>query len=152
MKAMFMRILLVCLICSFSVGRIFAGPFSDDLGRCLVVMADENDKKNLVNWIVRIITVHPDIEQKIGRVYTEIQKTRADLDAAEIVTKLLVERCPTEFTAALKYERAAALETAFTVLGRAAMQELMQDPSVQESSQEFIKYVDPEKWSDMVGN
>ena len=125
----------------------FAGPFTDNLSRCLVVSTDQSDRNTLANWVFRVMAEHPNIKRKIGDVYPEIQKIRADLDVAEIFTKLLIERCPTEAKEALLYEEEIAFQTAFEVLGKVAMQELMSDPAVAGEVEKFTKYIDMEAWT-----
>ena len=133
------------LILCFSPAH--AGPFTDNLSRCLVVSADESDRSALIYWVFRIIAEHPDIKNEIGNVFSEIQKTRSDLDVAEIFTKLVVDKCPSETREAWQYEQELALQAAFEVLGKVAMQELMTHPVVNAEAEKFAEYLDEGKLS-----
>ena len=75
---------------------LFAGPFTDNLSRCLVRSTSDGDIKKLVNWIFRVVMDHPHTKNNVGSVYSPTQKTKADNHAAEIFTTLLTETCREE--------------------------------------------------------
>ena len=134
-------VILMFLNCS-----LFAGPFTDNLSRCLVRSTSDGDIKKLVNWIFRVVADHPHIKNNVGSVYSPTQKTKADVHAAEIFTTLLTETCREEAQEALKYEREIALFKSFETLGQVAMSKMMSDRNVMQSSQEFEKYMDLNKF------
>ena len=134
------------LILIFLNGNIVAGPFTDNLSRCLVRSTSDGDIKKLVNWIFRVVADHPHIKNNVGNVYSQTQKTKADVHAAEIFTTLLTETCKGEAQEALKYEREIALFKSFETLGQVAMTKMMTDRNVMKSSQEFEKYLDLQKF------
>ena len=125
-------VILLFLNCS-----LFAGPFTDNLSRCLVRSTSDGDIKKLVNWIFRVVTDHPHIKNNVGSVYSPTQKTKADVHAAEIFTTLLTETCREEAREALKYEKEIALFKSFETLGQVAMSKMMSDRNVMQSSQDL---------------
>ena len=116
--------------------KVSAGPFTDNLTRCIVVSTSDDDYKKLVNWIFRVVSEHPHIKSNVGDVYSKIQKIKADVNLAEIFTKLLTRRCKTEAIQAFKYEQDIALFESFKMLGEISMQKLMEDPAVSKSVEE----------------
>ena len=147
---MIKRISTVFFVLALFFSPAHAGPFTDNLSRCLVVSADEIDRNALIHWVFRIIAEHPDIKNKTGNVFSESQKTRSDLDVAEVFTKLLVDKCPSETREAWQYEQELALQVAFGVLGKVAMQELMTHPVVNVEAEKFTKYLDEDKLSQVM--
>ncbi len=64
---------------------------------------------------------------------------------AEIVTKLLAEKCRNETAAAVKYEGDKSLEEAFGLLGRVAMSGIMTDDKVNKALGRYSQYIDEEE-------
>ena len=122
--------------------KVSAGPFTDNLTRCILVSTDEDDYTKLVNWIFRVVAEHPDIKSDVGDVYSKNQKIMADVNLAEVFTKLLTRECRTESIQAFKYEQDIALFESFKMLGEISMQKMMEDPAVSKSVEEFTKYMD----------
>ena len=141
-------LVLIILVSVFS-NKTFAGPFTDSLSKCIVLSTSDSEHSKLVNWIFRVVSEHPDIK---GSVYSENQKTMADVNTAEIFTDLLTERCKKEAYEAIKFEGEEALENSFNMLGEVAMQKMMEDRKVLESIQNFIKYIDYEKFEYIFGD
>tara|TARA_B100001059_G_C17259390_1_gene298165 strand:- start:5 stop:451 length:447 start_codon:yes stop_codon:yes gene_type:complete len=133
--------LLLIFVVIFS-NKVSAGPFTDNLTRCILVSTDEDDYTKLVNWIFRVVAEHPDIKSDVGDVYSKNQKIMADVNLAEVFTKLLTKRCKTESIQAFKYEQDIALFESFKILGEISMQKMMADPAVSKSVEEFTKYMD----------
>ena len=80
------------------------------------------------------------------------QKVKADVYAAEIFTDLLTKKCKNETYEAIKYEGDIAIENAFSSLGEVAMLKMLQNESVIKNSEEFLKYVDFEKFEELFGD
>ena len=122
--------------------KVSAGPFTDNLTRCILVSTSDDDYTKLVNWIFRVVAEHPDIKSDVGDVYSKNQKIMADVNLAEVFTKLLTRECRTESIQAFKYEQDIALFESFKMLGEISMQKMMEDPAVSKSVEEFTKYMD----------
>ena len=133
--------LLLIFVVIFS-NKVSAGPFTDSLTRCILVSTGEDDYTKLVNWIFRVVAEHPDIKSDVGDVYSKNQKIMADVNLAEVFTKLLTRECRTESIQAFKYEQDIALFESFKMLGEISMQKMMEDPAVSKSVEEFTKYMD----------
>ena len=114
-------------------------PFTNNLTTCLVRSTSEDDKTILINWILSIVSEHPDVDSVT---LSERQKTIIDVKVADLLVQLLVKRCRPEFQEAQKYEGDSSLEASFAVLGEIAMNGLMGDNKVNEASERFLKYVD----------
>ena len=124
-----------------------AGVYADDLAKCLVSSTTENDRIELVRWMFSAASLHPAVEP-ISSV------TAADLDAAnktiaDLVVKLLTDSCRAETKDALKYEGSTTLETAFTVLGQVAGQELFSSPEVAAALAGLEHHMDAEKLGEL---
>lgn len=120
-----------------------AGPYGDDLAKCLVDKTSDGDKTTLVKWFFAMAALHPDV-QSISAV-TPQQRDGLNHDVAEIFQRLLTESCKAEAKKAMKYEQQTALESSFGVLGQVAAQGLFTDPGVEASMGEFTKYMDEQK-------
>ncbi len=64
---------------------------------------------------------------------------------AALVTRLLSVDCLAQARTAIKLEGSAAFGSAFKSLGELAMQEVMNNPSVNASIGEYMKYLDQQK-------
>ena len=132
--------------------KSIAGPFTDTLSRCIVISTTANEQTKLVNWVFRWVSDHPELKSELGNVYTDSQKIKADVYAAEIFTELLTKRCKNETYEALKYEGDIAIEIAFSSLGQVAMLKMLQDKTVIENSEKFTKYVDFKIFEELFGD
>ena len=120
-----------------------AGPYGDDLAKCLVDKSSDADKTTLVKWFFAMAALHLDV-RSISAVTAE-QRDGFNREVAEIFQRLLTESCKGEAKKAMKYEPQTALESSFGVLGQVAAQGLFSDPGVEGSMGEFVKYMDEEK-------
>lgn len=105
-----------------------AGPFTDDLARCLVRATTEGERVDLVRWIVAAITVHPGVKGMVG--ISDNRRTAETKQAADLFGELVAVRCKNETRDAINFEGESAFEAAFAVLGEVAMQTLMGDAAV----------------------
>src|SRR5262245_65212377 len=95
--------------------KVAAGPYADDLSRCLVGATSAEDKNTLVKWVFSIAALHP----ALGSVsaVTDAQRTRTDRDVAALFESLLTERCKKQTQSAVRYEGEKTIGVAFEVLG-----------------------------------
>src|SRR3954465_8904754 len=100
---------------------LHAGPYSDDMGRCLVSATSAKDKTDLVRWIFANAALHPDV----GNISAVTPKEREAINrmAGGLVERLLTDTCRKQTQEALRYEGQIALQLSFQVLGQVAMQE-----------------------------
>lgn len=106
-----------------------AGPYSDDLAKCLVASTSSDDRVALVRWMFTSFAAHPDVAPLSAA--TTAQVDAIDTQVGAIFTRLLTQSCREQTQAALRYEGSAAIETAFQVLGQVAAKELGTNPAVQ---------------------
>tara|TARA_A100001035_G_scaffold242318_1_gene208743 strand:+ start:614 stop:1063 length:450 start_codon:yes stop_codon:yes gene_type:complete len=122
---------------------IFAGPFLDDMSRCLVTASSSQDNILLGRWLVRVYGEHGGSNDLTN--LSDYKKKQIDKDMALLFTRLLSEDCKEETKKALKFEGDAVMFNAFRVLGEAAGQELIDDKSVSKAINKFTEYIDYEK-------
>ena len=139
--------IVVFLLSGFSTGTVVAGPYTNELGNCLIISTDKTDKKRLVTWIFRVLAEHPDLKKDLGEVFSSKQKIVTDVQAADLLTDLLTKRCRREAILAMKYEPDTALNSSFKTLGEVAASSLMSHPEVSESTSSYVQYIDMDKLS-----
>ncbi|MHB1092723.1 hypothetical protein [Thiobacillus sp.] len=133
----------ILLALALNVGAAQAGPYSDDLARCLVESTTVADKNALVKWMFATAALHPAVKS-IASV-TDAERTRSTRSTAELFEKLLTGSCRKQAQQAVKYEGATALQTGFQILGQVAARELFADPNVAHGLVELEKYIDSPK-------
>ncbi len=126
-----------------------AGPYGDDLSKCLVNASSPEDKQGLVQWIFFAIALNPNTEP-YAKVTPE-QRTQTDKRMAQLLEKLLTESCVKEAKLAIQYEGNAALQEAFGVLGRVATTEIFNNPQVSAGADKFVQYLDTNKIDAAIG-
>ena len=122
---------------------ILAGPFEDDMSRCLVLATSSKDNSLLGRWLVRVYGEHSDSKDLTN--LSAYKKEVIDRDVARLFTRLLSEDCKVETQKALKFEGDGVMFNAFRVLGEVAGKELIEDKNVSKAINKFSEYVDYEK-------
>jgi len=140
MKNMGVPLLLLALS---TVGPAHAGPYSDDLGKCLVASTTLADKGALVKWMFATAALHPAVKS-IASV-TPAERSGFNRDTARLFERLVTESCKAQTRQALQYEGAAALQVAFQLLGQVAARELFSDPAVAGGMAELEQHFDKQK-------
>jgi hypothetical protein len=120
-----------------------AGPYADDMAKCLVKSTSPTDRSDLVKWLFASAVMHPEI-RPIASVSQE-QRDGLNRTTARLFERLLTESCRAETQNAIKYEGPATFEASFNVLGQVAGRELFSDPSVAQSISGLMHYVDKSK-------
>jgi hypothetical protein len=138
------RLALVALLLSVGLAApAHAGPYGDDLAKCLVEKSSDADKTTLIKWFFAMAASHPDV-RSIAAITAE-QRDGLNRNVAQIFQTLLTDTCRDETKKAMKYEPQTAIQSSFSVLGQVAAQGLFSDAGVAESLGEFTKFVDEEK-------
>lgn len=120
-----------------------AGSATDALGTCLSDNTTGKERKDLARWVFIGMSSHPDM-QALSRV-TERNREELDRMMAAIVTRLMTENCHSQARVAMEKDGAVSLQVAFGAIGKLAMQELMSNPSVNASFDNYAKYLDTKK-------
>ncbi len=76
---------------------------------------------------------------------TSAERDALDRKTGELFTRLLTVDCKEQTKQAMLYDGSAALQSAFSVLGRSAMMGLMGDPNVAKGMSGLDKYLDSQK-------
>ena len=120
-----------------------AGPFADDMAKCLVNSTSPEDRTVLVKWIFSVIALHPDL----SAMSSISAKQRDDLSrsAGALFQRLLVDSCRSQTQQALQNEGQQTIQYAFQILGQVATTGLFSDPHVAEGTKDLTKYLDEEK-------
>jgi hypothetical protein len=120
-----------------------AGPYADELAKCLVRSTTASEKNTLIKWIFAAAALHPEVKG-ISSV-TEAQREELSKSIGKMVERLLGDSCKAETQDAMKYEGPSVFQSAFTVLGQVASVGLFTDPNVSAYMSEFLKYFDKSK-------
>ena len=130
-------------VCGLSISPAHAGPYSDDLAKCLVESTTTSDKNALVKWMFAMAVLHPAVKSIAS--ITEAERTQSSRGTAQLFERLLTESCRTQTQQAVKYEGAAALQTGFQMLGQVAARELFADPNVARGLADLENHIDSQK-------
>ena len=130
-------------------GAAIAGPAADALGACMADSTTGKERKTLARWIFLAMAAHPELRDLASS--TEQARDQTDAAVGGIVTKLLADSCAVQAREAIKLESGAGLESAFGVLGKLAMRELMSDDAVKASISGFEKYIDKQRLDASLG-
>src|SRR3970040_361951 len=109
----------------------FAGPYSDEMAKCLVASTSEADKNFLVKWMFAAAALHPAVKS-ISSI--------SDAQRNELNVKT-----------AIKYEGQSTIESAFQVLGQVAARGLFSDPNVNGFIAQLGNHIDKQKMESVIG-
>ena len=138
-----MKRLLLCVSLAAGTFAVHAQPTVDELSKCLAENTTGRDRKDLAKWIFVAMAAHPDMKAVAN--IAASAPTDSSRTAGLLFTKLIAESCPDQTKAAIAAVGPVALQSAFTVLGQLAMQELVADKDVAAGMGLLQKYVDSEK-------
>ena len=122
---------------------IFAGPFGDEMAKCLVTSTSNRDRTKIIKWMFRVYGEHPEVSYIVD--LSDREKKVIDKDIADVFTRLLSEDCVDETKKALDYEGDNVMFTAFETLGQVAAQGFNVNPSVERSINKFTELIEYEK-------
>jgi hypothetical protein len=117
-----------------------AGPYADDLSKCLVSSTTKADRVELVRWMFAAMGSHPAV--KTMATVTPEQLDKANQSIATLITQLLTKTCADQAQKAVQYEGPATVQMSFQLLGQVAATELFADPAVMNAMKGLSKYVD----------
>ena len=145
------KMLIAALAVASALGSVpaAAGPYSDDLSKCLVRSTGEAEKRTLVKWIFAAVALHPEVAD-IASV-TPAQRAEMTRNTAKIFEKLLADSCRTEVQQAVQYEGPQTIGSSFQVLGQVAARELFSNPNVAANMADLSKYIDQKRIADAMG-
>lgn len=130
-------------------GSAVAGPYADDMAKCLVKSASPADRTLLVKWIFSVISLHPDLAPMSS--ITPQQRGAITKSAGELFQRLLLESCRSETQEAIQNEGSETIQYAFQVLGQVATRGLFTDPHVAEGMTALGTQLDAQKLKTLLG-
>ncbi len=122
---------------------VLAGPYSDEMAKCLVKSTSEADKNSLVKWMFAAAALHPAVKS-IASV-SDAQRGELNKSTAKLFERLITESCRAEAQEAVKYEGPSTIDAGFQVLGQVAARGLFADPSVARNMAELGNHMDKQK-------
>ncbi|MDP3700876.1 MAG: hypothetical protein Q8R72_08215 [Hylemonella sp.] len=151
MTTLHRKALIATLAAASFLGAVpaIAGPYSDDLAKCLVRSTGDAEKRTLVKWIFAAVALHPEVAD-IASV-TPAQRTEMTRNTAKIFEKLLADSCRAEVQQAVQYEGPQTIGSSFQVLGQVAARELFSNPNVAANMADLGKYIDQKRIADVMG-
>jgi len=120
-----------------------AGPYTDDLSKCLVRSTTPEEKSLLVQWMFATMALHPDVKY-LAKV-TPAERAKLNQRVAALFESLLTRSCLSEARDALKNEGTSTFEASFNILGQVAGRDLASHPEVASGFAAFGKAVDSQK-------
>ncbi|MGE0583384.1 MAG: hypothetical protein AB7P31_14775 [Steroidobacteraceae bacterium] len=138
--------------CAAGAGGLpaLAGPYIDDLGKCIIEQTTVEDRAAVVRWMFAAATLHPAV-----KALASIPAERLDAEnkaTAGLFMRLLTESCRDQTQKAIQYEGPMAIAAGFQVLGQVAGRELFSSPEVSAGLAGMEKYMDNEKLKAVTGN
>jgi hypothetical protein len=127
-----------------------AGPYIDDLGKCIVDATTFDDRTALIRWMFAAATLHPAVKS-----LANIPADRLEAESKTtggLFTRLLTQSCREQTQKAVRYEGPTAIQAAFEVLGRVAGRELFSSPEVASGLSGLDKFVDKDKLKEVMGD
>jgi hypothetical protein len=132
-----------------SSGSAVAGPYADELAKCLVRSTTDADKNYLIKWMFASMALHPEVKS-IASV-TDAQRNELNKHAGKLFERLVAESCKAQTQDALRYEGPSTLEAGFQVLGQVAARGLFSDPAVAKGMSDFGKHIDNQRLEKLFG-
>ena len=133
----------LCLITFAPINIVHAGPYIDELAKCLVESTSTEDRTELVKWLFATATRHPSVSEMT--VVSDEVLAQKNIMIGALVKRLLADSCKTQAEQAYNYEGDRVIENSFEVLDSVAGQELFSSPKVAAAFANLANYLDPEK-------
>jgi hypothetical protein len=105
-----------------------AGPYTDDLSKCLVKSTSPDDQVVFMQWMFSAMALHPAVSS-LASISAE-QHVTFDKKAASLFVRLMSADCRQQTIDAVKFEGATAVQTSFQLFGQVAMRGLMSNAQV----------------------
>ena len=128
---------------------VYAGPYTDDLTKCVIESTTKTDRIEFIKWMFVAISKHPAVKSLSS--VSEEQIRDANEKVAKLFMRLLTDSCKEKAERAIKYEGQIAIKASFQMLGQVAGQELFTDPAVATSLSNLDKYIDVDKLKSSLG-
>jgi hypothetical protein len=128
---------------------VLAGPYADDMAKCLVKSTSAEDRTTLVKWMFSVVTLHPDLTSMAA--ISSQQRDALTKSTGALFQKLMLETCRAEAKQAYANEGPQTFEYAFRVLGEVASRGMFTDPHVSEGMKALASTFDEKKMKELLG-
>lgn len=122
------RFIAALIACFCFIPLAKAGPYTDDLSKCLVSSTTSDDQVVFARWLFSVLSLHPGVGNLAS--ITPDERAAIDKKAINLYVRLMSVDCQHQLVAAIKYEGIGAIQTSFQLLGQVAMRGLMGDAKV----------------------
>lgn len=146
MKRVILPTWLLALLCAAHSAS--AGPFADDMAKCLVDSTSPADRTVFVRWMFSLITLHPDLTSMSN--VTPQQRAELTRQTGALFQKLLLESCRAQTQRAMENEGPQTIQYAFQVLGQSATVGMLTDPHVADAAKTLAQYMDEQKLRELL--
>jgi len=146
-QTVFAVVLTATLGC-FGTTELFAGPYADDMAKCLVKSASATDRTIFLKWLFAAIALHPEVAPMVT--ISVEQRDEIDKNTGVLFMRLLTESCRSETKQAIRYEGPATIQYAFQIFGQAAAGDLLANSRVSEGMRGLARYLDETKFKAMM--
>jgi hypothetical protein len=148
-KCISISILLVAIAFVLSPAPpVLAGPYADDMAKCLVKSTSAEDRTTLVKWMFSVVTLHPDLTSMAA--ISSQQRDALTKSTGALFQKLMLETCRAEAKQAYANEGPQTFEYAFRVLGEVASRGMFTDPHVSEGMKALASTIDEKKMKELL--
>lgn len=137
-----------CIV-GMSPRAAIAGPYADDMAKCLVSSTSEVDRADLMRWMFSAMALHPDLASMAT--ISGQQRDAITDKASKLFSRLMFDSCKSQVQEAVRNEGTQTIYYAFQILGQVAMRGMMTDPHVAQALQGLGKGIDPAKMKALLG-
>lgn len=139
-----------CLACILGMTphQAIAGPFADDMAKCLVNSTSEADRTDLVRWLYAAMSLNPALSSMAS--ITAADRDELTQKAGALFSRLLLQSCRPQVVQAVRNEGPGAITYAFQILGEVAGRGIMTDSHVTQAMQNLGSTVDKAKLKELM--
>lgn len=137
----------LCAVAFLSSAAAVAGPYGDEMSKCLVNSTTAADRTTFIKWMFAAMALHPDV--KSLALATDKQRDAVNTATAELIVKMLTETRRAEAQKAVRFEGGETLPAAFQIFGQVAGRELFTNPDVADALKGLVKYMDEKKLKEL---
>ena len=120
-----------------------AGPYADELTKCLAWSATDAEKATLVKWMFAAAALHPELRGMSS--VTAEQREELSKATGKVFQRLLTEACLPELQDAVEFEGEESLRASSQVIGQLGSLALFSEPNVATFMSDFFRFMDATK-------
>jgi hypothetical protein len=124
--------------------RSGAGPYADDLAKCMVRASTPADRAEFVRFLFSAMAQHPDVASMANIPRRQMEATVKA--SGELIQRLLLQSCRSETQQAIHYEGMEAVFSSYQFYGQSMAAELFGNPIVAAKMRDLSNYLDADKF------